>query len=84
MVSNDVVKFHSLLSLGVPVDYRDEKSKWSSLHWASAHGNVSIVEALLSSGAAADYLATVESPPPVSSSPCPPQAVARDPPLVPT
>ena len=56
---------------------------WSSLHWASAHGNVSIVEALLSSGAAADYLAAVESPPPVSSSPCPPQAVARVPPLVP-
>jgi ankyrin repeat protein len=53
--ANDTEKTLSFLELTVPPEHVDEECKWSMLHWAAYHGNVSVMQALLKAGAAGPY-----------------------------
>eukprot|EP01038_Epipyxis_sp_PR26KG_P006761 gene6761-9263_t len=54
-VANDTTKVLSLLEQQVPPTFVDSSNGWTPLHWATLHGNFSLVKALLSNGASEPY-----------------------------
>uniref|UniRef100_A0A0A9BSC9 CG-1 domain-containing protein n=1 Tax=Arundo donax TaxID=35708 RepID=A0A0A9BSC9_ARUDO len=58
----------SLLSSGVPINYRDANG-WTALHWAARFGREEMVVALLAAGAAAGALSHPTSEDPAAKTP---------------
>lgn len=52
---NDTAKVLELLKEEVPPFYVEKKTEWTSLHWASLHGNAKVVKGLLAAKASEKY-----------------------------